>query len=589
MTDTPPDAVSVHAGSPGHGEPGHGEPGCRAGRGAARHADVRTHAGRPPSRTCPWPDRKTRTFWPSHRRVKASGRAGRRLRAVAGFAVAVLLAAGAAGCANEEPKPAARARYAPAACPAPILPGVPALGPEFSCGYLTVPENRARPGGRTIKIAVARLKAAAARPRPDPVVWLTGGPGGSGLLDAFTVSRLSPAINTDRDVVFVDQRGTGRAEPLLSCPEIDAFTRRAVTMVATDPDTTRKGVEATRACRDRLARTGYDLSAYNTTENAADIADLRTALGVKEWNVYGVSYGSDLALQLLRDHPQGIRSMVLDSVVTPHLNLLEGLWPNAADQYQAMFAACAAQPACQAAYPGLRAEFTATVRRLNRRPLTVPVPGQAGAPPTTVVFDGYQLANMVVVAALPPWALTTVPAAVHALAAGDGLPAARTVLAGNSPPGFVGWGLFYGVVCREQAAFTDRRKVQAAGQAALPDFPDRVLSLPPQQEFVARIFPDCAAWDVGRADRRVTAQTRSDVPALLMSGTFDGPAGTRWAAAAATGLSRSRVLVFPGLGHSVFDQSACARAILVGFFDQPSGGYDTSCVDTLTVPPFTTG
>lgn len=516
-----------------------------------------------------------------------SGGAGRgRIGAVAGLAVAVLLVLGVAGWKIEKPEPADRAGYVPVPCPTPNVHGVPPLGPEFSCGYLTVPENRAKIDGRTIKIAVARLKAAAAHPKPDPVVWLTGGPGGSGLLDAVTMTRLKPVINADREIVFVDQRGTGRSDPLLSCPEIDVFTRRAVALVSTDLETPRKGVEATRACRTRLAKMGYDLAAYNTTENAADIADLRTALGIREWNVYGVSYGSDLALQLLRDHPQGIRSVILDSVVTPDSNLLEGLWINAADQYKALFAACAAQPACQVAYPNLPKEFTAAVRRLDRRPLTVTVPGAAGG---TVVLDGYQLANLPVVAALPPYALTTVPAMVHAVAAGNGVPAAKTLLAGQSPPGFVGWGLFYGVLCREQAAFTSRRKVQAAAKAALPGFPDRVLSMPPQQEFVARIFADCAVWDVGRAGPRVTAQTHSDVPALLMSGTFDGPSGTRWAAAAATGLSRSRTLVFPGLGHAVLDQSGCARAILVSFFNQPSGRYDTSCLGTLAVPPFTNG
>ncbi|MFF5019833.1 alpha/beta fold hydrolase [Streptomyces sp. NPDC001165] len=524
-----------------------------------------------------------------YRRGTGRGVGRRRIGAAAGLVAAVLLTVGAAGRANEKPTPAGRASYAPAACSQPILPGVPPLGPKFSCGYLTVPENRAEPGGRTIRIAVARLKAAAARPEPDPVVWLTGGPGGSGLLDAYIVTRLKPAINADRDVIFVDQRGTGRSEPHLSCPEIDAANRQAVTRVSTDPENTREGIEATRACRARLAGMGYDLSAYNTTENAADIADLRTALGIREWNVYGVSYGSDLALQLLRDHPQGIRSVVLDSVVTPHLNLLEGLWANAADQYRAMFEACAAQPPCRAAYPRLQAEFSATVQRLDRHPLTVTVPAAAGAPATTVVFDGYQLADMVVVASLPPWALTTVPTAVHALAAGDGLPAARTILAGLSPPGFTGWGLFYGVVCREEAAFTDPQKLRAAAKAALPGFPDQVLSQLPQQEFVDRILARCAAWDVGRADPGVKAQTRSDVPALLMSGTFDGPAGTRWAAAAATGLSHSRRLVFPGLGHASLLQSDCARSILVSYFDHPSGGYDTSCFDTLTVPPFDTG
>ena len=116
---------------------------------------------------------------------------------------------------------------------------------------------------------------------------------------------------------------------------------------------------ATRACRDRLAGRGYDLAAYNTVENAADINELRIALGIAEWNVYGVSYGSDLALQLLRDHPEGIRSLVLDSLVPPQVNLIEGFWPNAAEGYRALFDACAAQPACAGAYPTWRASSPA--------------------------------------------------------------------------------------------------------------------------------------------------------------------------------------------------------------------------------------
>ncbi|MFF3918547.1 alpha/beta hydrolase [Streptomyces sp. NPDC001852] len=96
-------------------------------------------------------------------------------------------------------------------------------------------------------------------------------------------------------------------------------------------------------------------------------------------------------------------------------------------------------------------------------------------------------------------------------------------------------------------------------------------------------------WDVGRANPEVETPAHGDAPTLLMSGTFDGPVGTRWAAAAATGLSHSRRLVFPGLGHSSLLESDCARSILVGYFDHPSGGYDTSCLDTLAVPPFDTG
>jgi pimeloyl-ACP methyl ester carboxylesterase len=362
-----------------------------------------------------------------------------------------------------------------------------------------------------------------------------------------------------------------------------------LTLVSTDPDTARLRQEAVLACRTRLAGMGYDLASYNTTENAADIADLRIALGIDEWNVYGVSYGTDLGLQLLRDHPAGIRSLIIDGVVPPQLNVVAGVWQGAADAYDAVFDACEAQPACQTAFPNLRAEFVETVQRLDREPLTVEVPATADAPATTVVFDGYRAADLPVVNSLPPWGLETLPAAIHALANGDGTAAARTLIAGQTPPNFNGWGLQYSVLCSEHAAFTDPARVRAAAKAALPDFPDRVLSLLPQEEFHANLFTDCAAWDVPAADARVARQTRSDVPALVMSGGFDAATAPRYAAAAAAGLPNSRSLLFPGLGHAVLFQSECARAIFVSFFDQPAGGYDSSCVDGLTVPPFTTG
>jgi TAP-like protein len=116
------------------------------------------------------------------------------------------------------------ATYAAAPCPSPNVPGVPQLelGPEFSCGYLTVPENRARPEGRQIRIPVARARSASAEPQPDPLLYLAGGPGGTGL--ATAVLRLQQGWTRDRDVLFVDQRGTLHADPLLSCPEIDAVT-----------------------------------------------------------------------------------------------------------------------------------------------------------------------------------------------------------------------------------------------------------------------------------------------------------------------------------------------------------------------------
>ena len=211
-----------------------------------------------------------------------------------------------------EPGPAA---YTAAACPSPLVEGRPELdlGPEFECGYLTVPEDRSTPDGRTIRLAVARAPATSPTPRPDPIVYLVGGPGNSGLLSAPGL--LTAGWNTDRDVIVIEQRGTLKAEPLLSCPELDAHLDIAVALAPTGPDAMAGESAAVTACRDRLVAEGWDLAAYDSTQNAADVAELRVAMGIDEWNVYGVSYGTDLALQTLRDHPEGIRSVVLDSVV----------------------------------------------------------------------------------------------------------------------------------------------------------------------------------------------------------------------------------------------------------------------------------
>lgn len=165
-----------------------------------------------------------------------------------------------------------------------------------------------------------------------------------GRRSALLRSWCSGGINRDRDVIFVDQRGTLLSDPLLSCPEIDRFVDDATGMSILAASTARRDLDAVRICRDRLASAGDDLSAYNTTENASDIADLRVALHVDNWHVYGVSYGSDLALQLLRDHPEGIRSVVLDSLVPPQTNLMKQFWPSAAEGYRALFDGCAAQP-----------------------------------------------------------------------------------------------------------------------------------------------------------------------------------------------------------------------------------------------------
>jgi pimeloyl-ACP methyl ester carboxylesterase len=478
------------------------------------------------------------------------------------------------------------ASYEAAPCPNPIVEGVPQidLGPDFECGYLTVPENRAEPTGRTIQIPVARAKATSPNPRPDPLVYLTGGPGGTGL--AAAVLRVQAGWNADRDVIFIDQRGTLKAQPLLACPEIDAFLQSAVSLAPTSAEFTSRSTAATQACHDRLVAAGWDLSAYNTTENAADVADLRLALGIPEWNLYGVSYGTDLALQILRDHPEGIRSVVLDSVVPPQLNLFDGFWPNAAAGYRALFDACTQDTACNSAFPEVESQFQTLVTQLTNQPRTVRVTDPSTGQDIDVVFDGYTLANLVVLASLTPGDVSAVPSWVHDLATGDGTRAATALLDTRPLTGITGYGLAFGVFCREQVPFTSPEQVRAEAKRALPDFPDAVLTLPPQ---APTIFTDCEVWNVSPGDPAVQTQTRSDVPVLLVEGSLDAITPKGWADAAASGLPNSRILVFPGAAHDVLLWSPdCAVTIMRNFLNQPDGGYDDSCLESVTTPPFKT-
>jgi pimeloyl-ACP methyl ester carboxylesterase len=167
------------------------------------------------------------------------------------------------------------------------------------CGFLVVPENRHRPSGRTIQLAVAIVPAASSQPAADPVVHMSGDPGVPAILEIPDL--ITAGLNRYRALIVMDQRGQLYSKPELTCPGIDQFNAHTVSLPYYAASTGRLHVEATARCYRRLAAQGIDLGAYNTTENAADFAALRQALEIKQWNVYGSSYGTDLALTYMRE------------------------------------------------------------------------------------------------------------------------------------------------------------------------------------------------------------------------------------------------------------------------------------------------
>src|SRR6476661_1010908 len=278
-------------------------------------------------------------------------------------------------------------RFEPARCPK--LQGAEELA-KASCFYLVVPENRGRPAGRTIRLLVAKYPARSAEKRPDPVVYLAGGPGDIAPLEVNGF--IAADFIRDRDIYVVSQRGTMFSEPALTCAAEDNFARELLGLRFYSEATKRAHLAATQACHRGLAATGADLSAYNSTESAADFADLRKVLGFAAWNVYGTSYGSYLAQTLMRGHPEGIRSVVLDSVLPTTYTIPEN-WQNTRAGFDNLFQACATETACNATHPHLEKTFTGLVNKLEAEPLTTTVSDPTTGEDLKVLLDGGALVD----------------------------------------------------------------------------------------------------------------------------------------------------------------------------------------------------
>lgn len=485
------------------------------------------------------------------------------------------------------PLPIGPYAYADGSCPNPVWKGLPELvmGPEYTCGRLTVPENRAKPDGKQISIPVARLKSSSPNPQPEPLLMLTGGPGGSGFLSAVTEYK-DAELNRDRDVIFIDQRGTLHADPFLDCREIDIFTTEAVGLLTADPETEKQDLASVESCRKRWIDAGVDLATFDTAENAADLAALRLALEIDGWHVYGVSYGTDLTQQYLRNYPEGIRSAVLDSIVPPNMNLVKSFWSSAADGYQALAAACQTQPQCAEMIPDLEGTVSKVVNDLNAKPQTVDA-SVAGGKKVTAVVDGYRFANLVTARSLSKGGLDDIPAIIAAAAKGDVQPAANAIAAAGQPQPslIVGFGLALGVFCRESVAYTTPEDVLAAAKEANPTFPEGVLRFTPQSP---RLIADCGPWNAGKAPERSQLPARSDIPILILAGELDGVTAPANAEFATPTMPNAGVLSFPDSGHGVLDQSTCGPDTVTGFLNDPKKDYRPACLAGLRAPTFAT-
>jgi pimeloyl-ACP methyl ester carboxylesterase len=531
--------------------------------------------------------------------------------------IVVALALAAASCTSSDPEPAATPAPTPApattttAAPATTSPpaptttgaaattttaGLSSYTPVFEdgrcaftlpdgytprCGYLVVPEDRMNPAGAQVRLHVAVFASTAPDPAPDPVVYLEGGPGGHALegLEYAFEERFAPFLD-QRDVIIFDQRGVGFSVPSLFCPEIRELDIDLLDEVLEPEEYTAREIPVLEACRDRLRADGIDLTQYNSAANAADVADLRRSLGIDEWNLYGISYGTRLALTVMRDDPSGVRSVILDSTVPLQSDLVSSIPASADRAFDAFFAACAASADCAATFPALEDSFQQLQRTLDATAAPVEVTDFLSGESFPGVVTGDDVVGLLFQSLYSEQLIPVLPDVLSDAAAGDyrGLEQLASLFFTNDR--FLSIGMYLSVQCNEEYPFSSVAAVEAA-VAAHPDT-DALFG------DIAGEFEECSLWGAGVADGIEDDPVVSDLPTLVLGGVFDPITPPSFGVLAGETLTNDYFFEFPGLGHGVSSAHPCPLAIALAFLDDPSQPPDGSCIAAMGGPRFLT-
>jgi pimeloyl-ACP methyl ester carboxylesterase len=421
------------------------------------------------------------------------------------------------------------------------------------CGTLIVPENRRQAATREVRLAVSIIRSRNAAPDKVPALFLPGGPGEPCLDGLARVADEAEVVLAARDLLVMDYRGVGRSQPSLSCdaPGLDPGSPSFLT-----------------SCRDTLLERGVDLTAYKTVDVAADLADLVQALGFAKVDLIGNSYGTRVAMTLLRDRAAIVRSAVLDAPVPLDVNVFETLPATAERAFAALFEACARQPACAERYPAVEAQLDAALAAVRARPPELTLRAH-GRPDAKLRLTPALLMNLLLQCFAPPL-LPALPAIIADAAAGkfDALVPLLQALY-ERPPAVRMLGTYESVQCAEELPFNS-----AGGARATMAQHPRFAGL----STFERQARDCANWPRTELDPRDNLPVKTDVPVLLLSGRFDPIVDPGWAEAARRWLPNSRHLVFENGAHGAL-QLECGWRTAAAFFANPDALAVDSCAE----------
>lgn len=426
------------------------------------------------------------------------------------------------------------------------------------CTTMTVAENRSLPGGRRIGLRVAVIPASAEHPAADAVTFLDGGPGGAATADYPLVAPAFAGLHHARDVLLIDQRGTGRSNPL-TCPK--------------DPDAAPS--DRVSACARALAdRT--DPRAYTTVDATADLDEVRHRLGYPQLTLVGVSYGTRVAQVYARDYPRAVRAVVLDSPVPNALVLGSEHARNLDAVLTRRFADCTREPACAARFGDPAVTLNTLVQRLAKAPVDVTLPDPTTNATRTDHLTRDGLAMLTRLYAYSPLTLALLPLTLDEARAGRYAPLLGQLLQVQSDLSTrLEGGMELSVLCSEDVGLMH------------PDPADAATLL--GTEFVTRATAACAQWPHAPMPEHFHDPLQGSVPTLILSGEFDPVTPPRYATDIAARLRAAKAVVLPGQGHAVMT-AGCAPQVIERFVEHASvTGLDTACLGRERAAPFFLG
>ena len=453
-------------------------------------------------------------------------------------------------------------RFESALCPVETEPGE-----RIDCGALFVPENRARADSRAIRLPVMIFRSRSASPAPDPLLFMSGGPGNSTVANRRTGK--GNAFLDERDYILLEPRGARFAEPALDCPEWAKLQREIAAGKPRAAEAERAQVAAAAECRKALAASGVDLAGYTSDAIADDLEDLRRALGLRQWNLYGLSYSTRVMLTVLRRHPEGVRSVILNSVMPPDVNFDEVASANLLRALDLVFDGCAIDRECGAAFPDLRRTFFDLLKKADRVPIELKMESGSrqvrGAEIAAAVYD--QLHDNEAIPLLPRF-IADVAAGRH-----DEL---RSLLAPPQGTSTVMLGLRASVWCAEEMPFEDVARVarQTSEAYGLGGLDERAAS--PER---------CRAWDVPGADPLANEPVKSDVPALVFAGELDPDTPPDWGRQLLETMPNAYYVELRGQSHGA-GFHPCGREIAQAFLRDPKTPPPVGCALKLRGPDF---